>query len=45
VFVFGYPKGFLSIAIVDGAIGIITFILLLLVTQEEKKMGSPVALK
>jgi hypothetical protein len=45
VFVFGYPKGFLSIAIVDGAIGIITFILLLLVTWEEKKMGSPVALK
>jgi hypothetical protein len=45
VFAFGYPKGFLSIAIVDGTIGIITFILLLLVTWEEKKMGSPVVLK
>ncbi|ADJ28238.1 hypothetical protein [Nitrosococcus watsonii] len=45
VFVFGYPVGFLSIAIVDGFIGITTFILLLLVTLEEKRRGTPVTLK
>jgi hypothetical protein len=36
VFVFGHPKGFLIGALVDGVIGSMTFILLLLVTREEK---------
>ena len=39
VFVFGHPKGFLSIAVVDAVIGISTLILLLLVTREEKRSG------
>lgn len=39
VFVFGQPVGFLSIAIVDGVIGITTFILLWRVTLEEKSMA------
>jgi hypothetical protein len=36
VLVFGQPKGFLSIAFVDGSIGIATLILLLLAIGEEK---------
>ena len=45
VLLFGQPKGFLSIAIVDAFIGITTLILLLLVTREENMSGHPVALK
>lgn len=45
VLVFGQPKGYLPIAIVDAVIGLVTLILLVRVTQEENKGGNPVSLK
>ncbi|XSG84144.1 MAG: hypothetical protein ACPW60_10415 [Methylohalobius sp. ZOD2] len=45
VFVFGHPKGFLSIAIVDALIGLSTCYCLWHVTQAEAASGSPVSLK
>ncbi len=45
VFVFGHPKGFLSIAIVDAVIGLATLYCLWKVTQWENVAGQPVPLK
>jgi hypothetical protein len=45
VLVFGFPVGFLSIAIVDAFFGLTTLYFLLRVTKAEKAAGEPVSLK
>lgn len=45
VFVFGHPKGFLSIAVVDGVVALSTLYCLVRITQAEIAAGQPVPLK
>ena len=45
VLVFGFPVGFLSIAVVDAFFGLTTLYFLLQVTKAEKAAGEPVSLR
>lgn len=45
VLVFGYPVGYLSIAVVDALFAVISLWFLIRITQEEREHGTPVSMR